>query len=1031
MFRKNKRNIAFAIAILLLLSVGIDVVTLATEETESFSEEQSEKEVVHENELNSENESQIIFFEEDVINSFVGERIDIVVKSEILINEFELSIPKEAIIMEDAFTNSGSYEQITSSIWKFNFIEASTYFQIPLVINKEGNHKVISESEQELDIVVSAIESEVNVDKDKEIECDKIEEVNKINAENINEHLRLTESVFDNFDIQDEQKQIVTSENILEHFLLTGASYNHENGVITLTEDIRNQAGSMTLNQQMMADFPVLIRGSINLGARVSNGGDGIGLGFHTSDPSSIGQTGQGMGLAGLENVFGFKWDTYYNSSASGLAASDPSRFRGQSFSGFVYSNPSNGLLTTYDHNESLPRKIADPNNTFKDFSVVYNPGPNTKIISVMYDGQVWHTDANKWISQSNIEYFSFLISAATGDATNLQQIKIDRMEYITTGRIYDLIRVDSSNFLEHFDLQGATYNANLNRVTLTEDRPNLAGSINLKTKLSNTRPLSMRGRVNLGSKGPGSNNNRHGADGLAFGFHNSPLDSVGGTGNGMGIAGLNSAFGFKLDTNINTSRELLTEADPSRFQGGVFSSDVPFGSFIFTNNYGRIESFDGDEGSARQISTPNGTFRTFSLHYNPGENSRILTINYNGDTWHKDVTEWQPADVTALTFLISASTGARSNLHQIEIDEMYYEVGKGEVDVKYIDIASGKEILPTKRLDGTIGSMIEVESKISNNDEPFEMGYDFVEVDAPEGFDISNPVVELTEERKTITFYFEKAVGNYEVNYLDTNGIQLSGKKTHESYVNENFEIEVKEIEGHSFLKEKDNKELQGTVSREYQEFTLIYKNDKTIVLPVDPLNPDQEVNPENPPTLPEDQGLFSLDFASKFDFDLQAISAQDQTYYAKPQRLLNEDGTVKEDDVRPNYVQVSDRRSAQERDGWELSVRQNEQFHTAAGQELTGARLVLQNQQIATAQGGIEPGLQHTNPMTLIPGGAKRTLLKAQGPEGEGTWIYRFGNAESADQSVALEVPKGATPTADHYKTILTWELSSVPKN
>lgn len=215
------------------------------------------------------------------------------------------------------------------------------------------------------------------------------------------------------------------------------------------------------------------------------------------------------------------------------------------------------------------------------------------------------------------------------------------------------------------------------------------------------------------------------------------------------------------------------------------------------------------------------------------------------------------------------------------------------------------------------------------------------------------------------------------------------------------------------------------------FEAATTLIVGDTGPIAPMDPLNPEKEVDPENPPTLPEDQGLFSLDFASQFDFDLQAISAQNQTYYAKPQRLLNEDGTVNEDDVRPNYVQISDRRSAQERDGWELSVRQHEQFHTEAGEELTGARLVLQNQQIATAQGGTEPGLQHTNPMTLIPGGAKRTLLKAQGPEGEGTWIYRFGNAETAAQSVALEVPKGATPSADRYKTTLTWELSSVPQN
>lgn len=209
-------------------------------------------------------------------------------------------------------------------------------------------------------------------------------------------------------------------------------------------------------------------------------------------------------------------------------------------------------------------------------------------------------------------------------------------------------------------------------------------------------------------------------------------------------------------------------------------------------------------------------------------------------------------------------------------------------------------------------------------------------------------------------------------------------------------------------------------------------YEEEATEVRPVDPLDPDKEVDPENPPLLPEDQGLFSIDFVSQFDFGIQAISAQDQTYYAKPQRLLAEDGTVLEEEFRPNYVQISDRRPTQERDGWELSVRQNDQFtDRETGQELTGARLVLQNQQIATAQGGTALGLAHTNPMTLNPGGAKRTLLKAQGPEGEGTWIYRFGDAESADKSVVLEVPRGATPSATTYTTTLTWELSSVPDN
>lgn len=209
-------------------------------------------------------------------------------------------------------------------------------------------------------------------------------------------------------------------------------------------------------------------------------------------------------------------------------------------------------------------------------------------------------------------------------------------------------------------------------------------------------------------------------------------------------------------------------------------------------------------------------------------------------------------------------------------------------------------------------------------------------------------------------------------------------------------------------------------------------YEEVASDVRPVDPLDPEKEVDPENPPILPEDQGLFSIDFASLFDFGVQAISAKNQIYYAKPQRLLADDGTALEGEVRPNYVQISDRRSTKERDGWELSVRQNNQFtNKETGQELTGARLTLQNQQITTAHGGITPGLVQTNPISLNPGGVKRTLLKAQDNEGIGTWIYRFGDAETADKSVTLEIPRGVTPSSGSYTTRLTWELSSVPNN
>ncbi|ONN44220.1 hypothetical protein BTN92_02010 [Enterococcus mundtii] len=199
------------------------------------------------------------------------------------------------------------------------------------------------------------------------------------------------------------------------------------------------------------------------------------------------------------------------------------------------------------------------------------------------------------------------------------------------------------------------------------------------------------------------------------------------------------------------------------------------------------------------------------------------------------------------------------------------------------------------------------------------------------------------------------------------------------------------------------------------------------TQVSPVDPLDPEVEVDPENKPELPEDQGQISIDFVSSFNFGSQAISVRDQTYYAQPQRLLDKNGVVNEE--RPNYVQISDRRPESERNGWELAVIQKEQFKGEESQVLDGAILSLSNQQIVTAQGGAAPGLQSV-PCDLIPGN-RRTLLKAQGHEGMGTWIYRFGNAETADKSIALNVPRGANPEATRYSTTLIWELSAVPDN
>ena len=293
--------------------------------------------------------------------------------------------------------------------------------------------------------------------------------------------------------------------------------------------------------------------------------------------------------------------------------------------------------------------------------------------------------------------------------------------------------------------------------------------------------------------------------------------------------------------------------------------------------------------------------------------------------------------------------------------------------------------------------------------------------------YSISSRIFAFTGEEFGESAINSVAVGekiNMEIKYLDENGNELYDSNQFYGIKGEDYEVKPIDIPGYILKSSTSN--YKGVLS---ENGTIIFQYVTEKVDPVDPLNPEIEVDPENSPELPEKQGLLSIDFVSSFNFGTQAISIHDKTYYAQAQRLLDEDGVVNENEERSNYVQISDRRPESERNGWELAVTQKEQFKGEENQVLNGASISLSNQQVVSAQGGTAPGLQSV-PCELIPGN-RRTLLKAQGNEGVGTWIYRFGDAETAKESVALNVPKGANPEAISYSTTLTWELSAVPDN
>ncbi|EOH63620.1 WxL domain-containing protein [Enterococcus mundtii] len=216
--------------------------------------------------------------------------------------------------------------------------------------------------------------------------------------------------------------------------------------------------------------------------------------------------------------------------------------------------------------------------------------------------------------------------------------------------------------------------------------------------------------------------------------------------------------------------------------------------------------------------------------------------------------------------------------------------------------------------------------------------------------------------------------------------------------------------------------------------------------VNPIDP-DPDKPVHPTNPDRTdpePGTKGPLSIDFASSFDFGMNKISNKTETYYAKAQTYVNDDGTFS-DLVTPDYVQVSDHRGNNA--GWTLKVCQNGQFKNddTLNNTLTGAVIELQDPVVkSNAEGVAAPTA--TTEIALDPNGAESIVLSAGQDAGSGTWIEAWGDkvetitmkdqknkdvSSMVTKSVSLTIPGKTPKDAVTYSTTLTWNLSDTPGN
>lgn len=221
-------------------------------------------------------------------------------------------------------------------------------------------------------------------------------------------------------------------------------------------------------------------------------------------------------------------------------------------------------------------------------------------------------------------------------------------------------------------------------------------------------------------------------------------------------------------------------------------------------------------------------------------------------------------------------------------------------------------------------------------------------------------------------------------------------------------------------------------------ETFPKTYQTDGTITFtpgdgetkPVDPENPDptKPVEPVDP-NQPGTGGSLSIDYGSRFNFQSQKISTQDQVYYAAPDRIKDPKDPSKIIE-KPTYVQITDKRGTLA--GWKLSLKQLDQFKTADGTSLDGAQLTFSNAEAASIVDGKYKPSNVLAKVDLVPGAQDKPVITAEKGTGVGTWVYRFGaNTEANKKAVQLSVPGTTVKLAQKYTTSLVWSLEDTPGN
>ena len=336
-------------------------------------------------------------------------------------------------------------------------VEAAIAEAEALVANESVSQAEINQSVERLNKAVASVKEVTAVTTETPSEeTTEVTSVSSTTTPKVRSRRALSEGNVRSVNEEDLKRAVVTKENFESFFQEGGnATYDKSTGTIKLTDDVSGQVGSAYLRFKINPGQPFTFTGKVDIGnkyegKKVDNrpGGDGVGFVFHTGKVDTIGQSGASIGMGTITNAFGFKLDSWHNTStpeAKNNASADPKysnrRINGkfeweQNAFGSFYSSNNAGRVTT---SSSAAKSLNPaPSGQWVDFKIEYDRDKN---FTVTYGSQTWTTnlskanadiitpDAKRALTTGNPTFaLSFL--GSTGSGTNLQRVQIERFEF-------------------------------------------------------------------------------------------------------------------------------------------------------------------------------------------------------------------------------------------------------------------------------------------------------------------------------------------------------------------------------------------------------------------------------------------------------------------------------------------------------------------------------------------------------------------------------------------------------------------------